>query len=195
MIFYTLENGKQPFQLHFSKQGGQFKGQVIVSKFNDDSQYNTCVNPYNPFTVLQLTNNTTVFVNSSVKPQNEATSVLIQTYNLETQKYSFVLFSGNRAISFVLPDNDYVSKFFAKITNENTPQPLIVGKQNVYFMAKDVNMFLPLNMIVGQMTDNLWENLYNPFYGKKDSTANLRTISSPMTEIQDIQQNVNVSKK
>ena len=201
MIFYTLQNDKRPFQLNFKKQSGTVSGMVTVYKYNDEYEDDTlCLLPYKEFAEFKLTNNTTVFINSSAKPMYEATSVLIQTFDLVTQTYSFQLFSGDRAVSFVLPDNDYVSKFFAKITNDDkkTPQPLIVGHKNVYFMAQDIDKYLPKNMIVGQMTDKLWENLYEPFYGTNNTNSNttskLQTIALDMKGITNIEQQTAVEK-
>lgn len=191
MIFYTLQKNKRPFILNFLRNPAQ----VVVFKYNEASESDTCEPQYKQYTIIPLTNNTKVFVNSSENKEHEATSVLIQQIdqtntNTNTNKSisSFKLFSGDRAISFSLPENDFVEKFFAKITNETQiPFPLIVGNKNVYFMAKGVDAYLPINMIVGKMNDQLWENLYDPFLGNSNSKRKLQTISSPIPEIVEIE--------
>ena len=192
MIFYTLQKNKRPFILNFLRDP---VGQVVVFKYNEASESDTCEPQYKQYTILPLTNNTKVFVNSSENQEHEATSILIQNFDPTNNSFSFKLFSGDRAISFSLPENDFVEKFFAKITNE-TPLPLIVGNKNVYFMAKDVDAYLPKNMIVGTMNDQLWENLYGPFLGNSNRNSNsnsnrnskkLRDISSQIPGIVEIE--------
>lgn len=183
MNFYTYQGGKEQFLLRFSRQ----QKNVTVSKYNQESESNTCVLPFkNVFTTIPLTNNSTVFVNSSTNESDAGTSVLIQTYDLIQKTYSFQLFSGDQAISFTLPNNDWAIEFYAKYTNDRIPQPLIVGEKNVYFMAKGERTYIPKSIIVGEMNVKRWENLYVPYYNIGQNT-NLKLTSTDIAGISDIQ--------
>jgi hypothetical protein len=84
--------------------------------------------------------------------QFEGNSILVQT---AANKYVYI---GHEIFSFELKDE--VDKYYSPVGHSDVPYPLILGKENVYFLLD--KQYVPRDMFP---KSQVWEDAYRPWYG------------------------------
>ena len=79
--------------------------------------------------------------------------------NLKSNKFLFI---GEYIYTFDIKNDDVV-KYFSLIGNNESPYPVILGKNNVYFMLD--KCYVPKTVFSEKMSIKDWENAYYYFYG------------------------------
>ena len=75
------------------------------------------------------------------------------------------LFIGHKIYEFKM--DDAVDKYFSLIGNSDVPYPVLLGKENVYFMLD--HMYVPRSEFEIKMTPKMWEDAYSYYYGYIDA--------------------------
>jgi hypothetical protein len=76
------------------------------------------------------------------------------------------VFVGHEIYEFKMPD-DNVQKYFSLVGNNDVPYPVLLGKNNVYFMLD--KKFVSREHFPLKMTPLQWEDAYNIFIGDWDT--------------------------
>ena len=114
--------------------------------------------------------------------ENAETNKLIKSYhandiyyggNTKTKGNSIVLHLGNNKYIhigtnvYAFEMEDEVDKYFSLIGNNDVPYPVLLGKENVYFMLD--NKYVPRSEFEIKMTPAMWEDAYPYYYGYLDA--------------------------
>lgn len=93
--------------------------------------------------------------------------------NKKTKGNSIVLHLGNNKYIhigtkiYAFEMEDEVDKYFSLIGNGDVPYPVLLGKENVYFMLD--NKYVPRSEFEIKMTPKMWEDAYAYYYGYLDA--------------------------
>lgn len=93
--------------------------------------------------------------------------------NKKTKGNSIVLYLGNGKYIYIgekvyaFEIDDEMDTYFSLIGNGDVPYPVLLGKENVYFMLD--NTYVPRSEFKIKMTPKMWEDAYAYYYGYLDA--------------------------
>lgn len=103
-------------------------------------------------------------------------------------KYIFI---GHEIYEFTMP-NDEIEKYYSVIGPNDVPYPVIVGKNNVYFMLD--KKFVSREAFPLKMSNLQWQNVYALFYGQWDNKKgwinSMKDIAKRMKKLKTIHKRI-----
>ena len=161
--YYTHDNGGRPFKVVVDKS------QVSIYKdtnkdFDKEPDYSKLVRTFNvkKVHVGKSTGGTIGDHTVAQAKQFIGNSILLELAS-PANTYVFV---GHEIYEFKMPD-DEPEKYFSLVGNNDVPYPIILGKNNVYFMLD--RKFVSREHFPLKMTALQWEDSYHIFYGDWDT--------------------------
>ena len=162
--YYTHDNGGRPFKVVVVD-----KSQVSIYKatnkdFDKEPDYSKLVRTFNVKKVHVGKSTGGTIGDHTVAQAKEfvGNSILLELAS-PANTYVFV---GHEIYEFKMPD-DEPEKYFSLVGNNDVPYPIILGKNNVYFMLD--RKFVSREHFPLKMTALQWEDAYHIFYGDWDT--------------------------
>jgi hypothetical protein len=88
-------------------------------------------------------------------------SILLQ---LSEKKYMYI---GTEVYEFIMEDP--FEAYFSMVGNNDVPYPIVLGKENVYFMLESEHNYVPRTYFPAVKNKAQWENAYMYYYGSIDA--------------------------
>ena len=161
-IYYTHDNGGRPFKVAINKS--------IVNIYKDTNKDFDKEPDYSKLVQTFIVKK--VYVGKSTGGKigdhtvGQAKEFVGNSILLElTSPANTYVFVGHEIYQFTM-DEDKVEKYYSLVGNNDVPYPVILGKNNAYFMLD--RKFVSREHFSLKMTPLQWEDSYHIFYGMWD---------------------------
>lgn len=139
--YLTHDNGGRLYEVIVDDSGVTINNNIT----------NKLIKKYTPVSIIRVIPGVSTLTNK----RHRGNSVLLELNN----KYVFI---GHEIYTFKLAPGDEFVKYFSLVGNSDVPYPILLGKENVYFMLD--KKYVPRSMFPGGMRMSDWENAYGMFY-------------------------------
>lgn len=154
------DNGGRPFRVTYSGGKGDYKVEVYKKSTRDDEEDDTYSKLIANFSALNIhigkSSGTSDACDHSKKdaPKFDGNSIVL---HLTGQDYVYI---GHMIYTFSLQEGDEFDTYYSPVGRNDVPYPVLLGKQNVYFMLD--KKYVPREKFPKNQN---WEDAYDIYYG------------------------------
>lgn len=149
------DNGGRPFRVVIDGSKVHIYKKSKTDDIEDDTQYSTLIDTYTTkkiFVGKSSGKSKSCDHTPKQAKQFDGNSLLLQ---LSATKYVFI---GMEIFSFEIKDE--IEAYYSPVGRNDFPYPLILGKENVYFLLE--KKYVPRDLFP---KNQVWEDAYAPYYG------------------------------
>ena len=152
--YLTHDNGSRPFKVIVDGST------VTIYKGKEDEEYTALVKKYTNVKKVHVGKST-----GGIGDHTKAQEHMFVGNSILLELATKCVFIGHEIYEFAMDDE--IVHYYSKVGNNDVPYPILVGKENVYFMLDRV--YVDRAEFPEKMTKAQWEDAYRMFYGTWDN--------------------------
>jgi len=160
----THDNGGRPFRVFIDGNKVSIYRDNNIGTFEETADYSKLIKTLNVKEVI--VGKSSGLAESADHTPAQAKSFLGNSILLHVsgKKYMHI---GTEIYEFIMEDP--FEDYFSSVGNNDVPYPVLLGKENVYFMLESEHNYVPRTYFPAIKNKTQWENAYMYFYGHIDA--------------------------